>query len=94
MRTKSVYKIPKGKLLKISLDYNEKINIINDLNISGDFFAYPEESIELIENELKNTVMENDIIFKKIESIVNNYKIQFIGLDLEGITKGIMMCKK
>ena len=94
MRTKSVYKIPKGKLLKISLDYNEKTNIINDLNISGDFFAYPEESIELIENELKNTVMENDIIFKKIESIVNNYKIQFIGLDLEGITKGIMMCKK
>ena len=80
MRTKSVYKIPKGKLLKISLDYNEKTNIINDLNISGDFFAYPEESIELIENELKNTVMENDIIFKKIESIVNNYKIQFIGL--------------
>ena len=94
MRTKSVYKIPKGKLLKISLDYNKKTNIINDLNISGDFFAYPEESIELIENELKNTVMENDIIFKKIESIVNNYKIQFIGLDLEGITKGIMMCKK
>ena len=41
MRTKSVYKIPKGKLLKISLDYNKKTNIINDLNISGDFFAYP-----------------------------------------------------
>jgi len=94
MKTKSVYKIPKGKLLKISLDYNEKTNKINYLYITGDFFAYPEEAIELIENKLKNTVMENDILYNEIESIVNTNMIQFIGLDSKGITKGIMMCKK
>ena len=94
MRNKSVYKIPNGKLLKINLNYNENTNKIIDLNITGDFFAYPEEAIEFIENELKNTVMENDILYRKIESIIKKNMIQFIGLDSEGITKGIMMCKK
>ena len=94
MRNKSVYKIPNGKLLKINLNYNENTNKIIDLNITGDFFAYPEEAIEFIENELKDTVMENDILYRKIESIIKKNMIQFIGLDSEGITKGIMMCKK
>jgi len=94
MKTKSIYKIPQGKLLKISLNYNEKTNKIIDLIITGDFFAYPEEGIEIIEKKLKNIVMENDILSKKIESIIKKNMIQFIGLDSEGITNGIMMCKK
>jgi hypothetical protein len=94
MRCKSTYKIPNGKLLKISLNYNEKTNKIIDLKIMGDFFAYPEESIEIIENNLKNTILENDVLYKKIESIVNKNMIQFIGIDTKGILKGIMMCKK
>ena len=94
MRTKSVYKIPNGKLLKINLNYNEKSNRIIDIDIMGDFFAYPEEGIEIIENKLKNTVMENDILYKKIESIIKKRMIQFIGLDSNGLVKGIMMCKK
>ena len=93
MKKKSVYKIPNGKLLKISLNYDKKTNKIIDLNITGDFFAYPEESIELIENELQNTVIEYDTLFNKIESIIKNNMIQFIGIDSDGITKGIMMCK-
>ena len=93
MKKKSVYKIPNGKLLKICLNYNEKTNKIIDLNITGDFFAYPEESIELIENELKNTIIENDILYNKIDRIIKKNMIQFIGLDSEGITKAILMCK-
>ena len=93
MKKKSVYKIPNGKLLKIWLNYDKKTNRIIDLNITGDFFAYPEESIELIENELKNTFIENEILFKKIESIIKKNMIEFIGLNPEGIAKGIMMCK-
>ncbi len=52
MQSKSVYKVPNGKLLKIFLDYDEKSNLINELSITGDFFAYPEEAIELMENKL------------------------------------------
>ena len=94
MQSKSIYKVPNGKLLKISLDYDEKNNSINEINIMGDFFAYPEESIESMENELKNTILEKESLIKKINSIIKGYNIEFIGLHAEGLTEGILMCKK
>ena len=93
MQSKSVYKIPNGKLLKIILDYDGKNNLINSVRITGDFFAYPEESIEVIENELKNTLLERAILLKKIQLSIKEHKIQFIGLHAEGLTEGILMCK-
>ena len=94
MLSKSIYKVPNGKLLKISLDYDEKNNSINKINIMGDFFAYPEESIESMENELKNTILEKESLIKKINSIIKGYDIEFIGLHAEGLVEGILMCKK
>ena len=92
MESKSVYKIPNGKLLKISLKYDEKSNLINHIIITGDFFAYPEEAIELIEKKLVNTKIEKHILQKKINNVIKENKIEFIGLDAEGLTHGIMMC--
>ena len=54
MQSKSIYKVPNGKLLKIFLEFNEKNNSIESIKITGDFFAYPEETIEIMENKLKN----------------------------------------
>jgi len=93
MQSKSVYKVPNGKLLKIFLEYDEKSNLINELSITGDFFAYPEEAIELMENKLKNTLLEREHLLKNIRSIIKKSNIQFIGLDAEGLTEGILMCK-
>ena len=93
MRAQSVYKIPQGKLLKVILDYHKKNNIIKNIWITGDFFAYPEEAIELLEKQLKNTLLEQEQLQQKIYSIIAEYHIQFIGLNAEGLTKGILMCK-
>ena len=94
MNSKSVYKVPNGKLLKINLDYNEKTNNIENVRITGDFFAYPEESIEIIEEKLKRTKLEKGTLIEIIQSIINENKIEFIGIDAEGLTEGIMMCLK
>jgi lipoate-protein ligase A len=94
MQSKSVYKIPKGKLLKIFLKYDKKSNSINKINITGDFFAYPEETIEFMENALEGTILKKDILFNKIDTIIREKKIQFIGLNAKDLTIGIMMCKK
>ena len=94
MQSRSVYKVPKGKLLKICLKYDEKSNLIDEINITGDFFAYPEEAIESMEDKLKDTLLEKEILFKKIDSIIRTENIQFIGVDIKGLTKGILMCKK
>ena len=92
MQSKSVYKVPNGKLLKIFLEFNEKNNSIKNINITGDFFAYPEEAIETMENELKNTLLKREILLGKINSIIKENNIEFIGLNAEGLTEGILMC--
>lgn len=93
MQSRSIYKVPNGKLLKIFLQYDEKRNLIEEINIMGDFFAYPEEAVEMMEGKLKNTLLEREHLLKKISSIIKEHNIQFIGLDEEGLTQGILMCK-
>ena len=92
MQGKSTYKVPNGKLLKIVLDYDVEKKIIDSIGINGDFFAYPEEAIDLMAAELKNTSLDRDVLLKKINSIIDKYNIEFIGLNSEGLTTGIMMC--
>jgi lipoate-protein ligase A len=92
MKSKSVYKVPNGKLLKIFIDYDDQKLLINKINITGDFFAYPEESIECIENELKNTALKKDVLLTKIDSIIEKNNIDFIGLNTEGLVEGILRC--
>jgi lipoate-protein ligase A len=94
MNSKSVYKVPNGKLLKIFLESDQKANSIKNISITGDFFAYPEEAIEMMENELKNTPLSREILLEKITSVIKENKIEFIGLNAEGLTEGIMMCLK
>ena len=94
MQIRSVYKVPNGKLLKILIDYNKKHLTIKNINIMGDFFAYPEESIELIEHKLRNTKLKKEILLKKIKSIIEENNIEFIGLNADGLTEGILMCLK
>ncbi|HWR28061.1 MAG TPA: lipoate protein ligase C-terminal domain-containing protein [Candidatus Thermoplasmatota archaeon] len=93
MQSYSIYKVPQGKLLKISLEYDEKMNVITDICITGDFFAYPEEAIELLEKKLKNTMLDHVHLLEKISSLIAEYHIQFIGVNAEGLTQGILMCR-
>jgi lipoate---protein ligase len=92
MKSQSVYKVPRGKLLKISLEYDDKNNVIQDIRITGDFFAYPEEAIEWMEKKINGTVIEREQLLRNIESIISAHHIQFIGLDAEGLVQGILMC--
>lgn len=93
MQSHSIYKVPQGKLLKISLEYDEKKNVITDIRITGDFFAYPEEAIEHLEAKLKNTVLERKQLLEQITSIISEFHIEFIGVNAEGLTQGILMCR-
>ncbi|MEM4258326.1 MAG: lipoate protein ligase C-terminal domain-containing protein [Candidatus Thermoplasmatota archaeon] len=88
----SVYKVPNGKLLKIFLTYNKNDNCIENIKITGDFFAYPEEAIELLEQALQKTFFTQDHVFNTIRSVVQKHNIQFIGLSADELTKGILMC--
>ena len=50
---KKVHNIYKSKkLVKISLEYDEDSKIINSITITGDFFLYPEETLDELEVNL------------------------------------------
>ena len=58
----------------------------------GDFFAYPEEAIELLEKKLKHTDLKKAHLIRTINTVIKDHNIQFIGLDAEGLTQGILRC--
>ena len=88
----TIYKVPKGKLLKIHLDYEEKANILRGIEITGDFFAYPEDSIERLEKTLLNTPLREEALRKTITEFVSSHGVEFIGLTVEDLTQGILRC--
>jgi hypothetical protein len=92
MFSKSVYKIPNGKLVKINLEYNEDTNKIMNIKIMGDFFAYPEEAIDVLEKNLINTVIKKNSLFDKINKVIKSNNFEFIGINPEGLTESILRC--
>jgi lipoate-protein ligase A len=86
-------KVPGGKLLRIKVDYGERIN---DVKITGDFFIHPEESVAFIEKCLIGTAANEEQ--KKIEDfiakITSERKIELIGIDAAAIARVLKVAMK
>ena len=90
---KKTYNIYKSKkLIKISLEYDEDSKIINSITITGDFFLYPEETLDELEVNLIGTKLGKDEIKQKIEKCLNGYEA--FGFDSESLTDAILGCLK
>jgi lipoate-protein ligase A len=93
MKTRSIFKVPQGKLLKIYTDVNEEKNTINSIKITGDFFAYPEEAIIELESLLKNIPINEDALYQTISTFIENSHVQLIGLNATSLTEAILRCR-
>jgi lipoate-protein ligase A len=86
------FKVPNGKLLKVSLVIEGKR--IDKVQIRGDFFIHPEESLDELETALKG--MEYNI--KDITDIVGKFFAQkdFIafGITPKAVVDAIIKCKE
>jgi lipoate---protein ligase len=90
---KKVHNIYKSKkLVKISLEYDEDSKIINSITITGDFFLYPEETLDELEVNLIGTKLGKDEIKQKIEKCLNGSEA--FGFDSESLTDAILGCLK
>lgn len=89
-KTHNIYK--SKKLIKISLEYDEDSKIINSITITGDFFLYPEETLDELEVNLIGTKLKKDDIKKKIEKCLNDSEA--FGFDSESLTDAILGCLK
>ena len=76
MKGNSVYKVPGGKLLKISLEAEG--NKIKSVKITGDFFMHPETGVELIEEAIAGKEI-NDKLADTIEKTMKKNPIKNVG---------------
>lgn len=89
MKSKVLVEDPKGKFLKIFMDFDE---VINEIVITGDFFAHPEESIDELQDNLKGVKTEPDEIRTTLEDFFEKKGIRMYGISAEGVLKGILEC--
>ena len=88
---RNIYKTQ--KLIKILLEYNDQEDskkIINSIKITGDFFLYPEESLEYLEAQLKGTILDRDMLKEKIDICLKNSEA--FGFDTESMVAAILGC--
>jgi len=86
-------KVPAGKLLRIKVDYDKKINSVH---ITGDFFIHPEDSINQIEALVTGIQIgeEESKISQKIKSFVDTKGIQMVGIDSDAIARVLKAAMK
>ena len=79
-----------GKLLKILLTYDEEQNQIASICVTGDFFLYPEETLEKIEHNLTGVTVEAE----NIRHIIAQFSAdsQAFGFDANSLCTAIMLC--
>ena len=84
MLGKAVYKVPGGKLLKVTVEHEE--GRIISARVNGDFFAHPEDSIEKLEQTLEGARLEDvaDVVASSLSGA------ELYGVDTESITKTLL----
>lgn len=87
IKAHNIYK--SKKLIKISLEYTDS-KIISSIRITGDFFLYPEETLDQIEASLIGTKIDRNSIKETIEKCLS--QSEAFGFDSESLTDAIIGC--
>ena len=88
IKAHNIYK--SKKLIKISLEYTDNNKIISSIRITGDFFLYPEETLDQIEASLIGTKIDRNSIMETIEKCLIHSEA--FGFDSESLTDAIVGC--
>lgn len=90
MQGVSTEKVQGGKLLRVKVDFdNEKISKVQ---ITGDFFAYPENVIEKIENSLggADSGSGEAEIQARVAGVIAKTGADIVGIDAASIARNVI----
>ncbi len=91
MEGQASYKVPGGKLLNAKVSFDKKIKKVQ---LTGDFFAYPEEGILWIESALVGIDSDGKQILQKASEAIGAGKIELIGIDAAAIARVVKEAMK
>ncbi|MEJ5202888.1 MAG: hypothetical protein WHV66_11705 [Anaerolineales bacterium] len=77
-QAKAIKKVPGGKLVRVDITYGERLEKVI---ITGDFFLYPEDVLQVIENALAGALLplEKTSLIEKVQNILNREKAVLVG---------------
>ena len=84
----SIHKARKG-LIKCRVEYDPSRKIILKVDITGDFFLYPEDSLSVLMERLKGVSIDRNEIAKVIRDVFNEYKVSHPGIEIDDFVKVI-----
>ena len=87
-------KVPGGKLVCVKVDYSPER--IQSVEITGDFFLYPEDSLLAIERALCNSAinLSEKQVSDMIEKIIKDEKADLIGVTPDAIASAMKQAIK
>jgi len=86
----SIYKA-KGGLIRTSQEVKE--NMIETIDISGDFQFFPKSELSSLEKDLKKIKRKERMIIDKVEDFYEKNKVESPGVEPEDLTEAIMEAK-
>lgn len=92
MNAHNTFKVPAGKLIKVQLDFDPALNTIRSVKIMGDFFVYPEEALEKIEQQLSGCVLAKEALSRTIMECIAKNAIEVYGMTPEYLADAILGC--
>ena len=90
IKADNVYK--SKKLIKVSLIYCNENKLIHSITITGDFFLYPEESLDHLESSLIGTKIDKSNLRETIDKALE--QVEVFGFDTRSLTDAILGCLK
>ena len=88
------YKVPGGKLLRVTLELDEGADPVKiaSISLNGDFFMHPEDAIEELESRLVNAPWEVEVLQGIVQAFFGT-GVEVIGADVESIVHVILAAR-
>ncbi|MFL5331206.1 MAG: biotin--protein ligase [Gemmataceae bacterium] len=88
MRCHGEYKVPGGKL--VVADFRFEAGILVDVEISGDFFLYPDEAIHWISAALSGAPADSDAVeLARRIRLVLGPEVEMLGFDADAVAEAV-----
>jgi hypothetical protein len=87
-----LHKVPNGKLLKVTVEYTD--DILKKVQIKGDFFIHPEESLDELEVTLTNKEYSRAAISDIVGDFFAKPGIVAFGITPKAVVDAILECRE
>ena len=85
---KGNYKVSGGKLLKVEFEVSE--GTISSFTLTGDFFLYPEDGVDLINQAIPGCKLDKEEIEATVAEVISKNSLNPVGFGPADLAAAIM----